>query len=188
MHLSPTLSLLVLVQYRVWPEMACRILSNPEILPTKLTYMKNLTYIDVCFLKIIPIPPTHTHTQLKIHLYPKTYEKIMVKSPLCTPWRDMGEWRYTPHFLNLGTRWRWVVVSAPRSLNYAERACGFRWIGGIVDPSPGLDILEKREVPNLIYMFCTYIMVFWITALCTLVGVYQQLPGDWLSFFNFDCT
>jgi hypothetical protein len=29
------------------------------------------------------------------------------------PWRHMGEWRYSSTFLDLGTRWRWVVRFTP---------------------------------------------------------------------------
>jgi hypothetical protein len=32
------------------------------------------------------------------------------------PWRHMGEWRYSSTFLDLGTRWRWVVSFTPLPL------------------------------------------------------------------------
>jgi hypothetical protein len=39
-----------------------------------------------------------------------------------------------PHFLDLDTRWRWVVSFTPRPLYHRERALGTHWIGGWVGP------------------------------------------------------
>jgi hypothetical protein len=61
----------------------------------------------------------------------------------------MGEWRYSSTFLNLGTRWRWVVSFTPQLLYPGERAPGTHWIGGWVGPRAGLDvpvIIKQYEV------------------------------------------
>jgi hypothetical protein len=50
-----------------------------------------------------------------------------------------------PHFLELGTSWRWVVNFTPRPLYPRERAPGARWIEGWVDLRASLDDLEKRN-------------------------------------------
>jgi hypothetical protein len=49
-----------------------------------------------------------------------------------------------PHFLDLGSRWRWVVSFTPRPLSP-----GAHWIGGWVDPRAGLDDLENRRLLTL---------------------------------------
>jgi hypothetical protein len=36
----------------------------------------------------------------------------------------MEEWRYNSTFLNIGTRWRWVVNFTPQPLYLRERAFG----------------------------------------------------------------
>jgi hypothetical protein len=48
-----------------------------------------------------------------------------------------------PHFLDLGTSWRWVVSFTPLPLYPRERAPGTHYIGGWVDPRAGLDDMEK---------------------------------------------
>jgi hypothetical protein len=49
-------------------------------------------------------------------------------------------------FLDLGTRWRSVVSFTPLPLYPpGERAPGTHWIGSWVDPSVGLDAVEKRK-------------------------------------------
>jgi hypothetical protein len=47
------------------------------------------------------------------------------------PWRHIGEWRYFHAFLNLGTRWRWVVISRPgRPSGKSPRYLSGRRLGG----------------------------------------------------------
>jgi hypothetical protein len=48
-----------------------------------------------------------------------------------------------PHFLVLGTSWRWVVSFTPLPLYPREGAPGAHFIGGWVDPRAGLDDMEK---------------------------------------------
>jgi hypothetical protein len=48
-----------------------------------------------------------------------------------------------PHFLDLGTNWRWVVSFTPLPLYPRERAPDTHFIGGWVDPRAGLDDTEK---------------------------------------------
>jgi hypothetical protein len=68
--------------------------------------------------------------------------KVTVKLFLCLTnyaLRHEGVWgsgRMNPHFLDLGTSWRWVVSFTPRPL-YPH------WIGYWVNPRAGLDDLEK---------------------------------------------
>jgi hypothetical protein len=45
-----------------------------------------------------------------------------------------------PHFLDLGTSWKWVVSFTP-----GERAPGTHYIGGCVGPRAGLDDVEKKK-------------------------------------------
>jgi len=33
-----------------------------------------------------------------------------------TPWRCVGQWRYSSMHINLGTRWRWTVCFTARRL------------------------------------------------------------------------
>jgi hypothetical protein len=47
-----------------------------------------------------------------------------------------------PHFLDLGTSWRWVVNFTHRPLFRREKAPGTHWIGGWVDLRAGLDDLD----------------------------------------------
>jgi hypothetical protein len=54
-----------------------------------------------------------------------------------------------PHFLNLGTSWRWKVSFKPRPLSPEERAAGTHWIGVWVDPGAGIDEGEKRKFVTL---------------------------------------
>jgi hypothetical protein len=63
------------------------------------------------------------------------------------PWRHMGEWRYSSTFLDLGTRWRWVVSFTHLPLYpRGERAPGTHWIKGWVGPIVGLDAVKKRKI------------------------------------------
>jgi hypothetical protein len=41
------------------------------------------------------------------------YELILIKRLSTMPWRCMGEWRYISIFLDLSTKWRWVVSLSP---------------------------------------------------------------------------
>jgi hypothetical protein len=52
-------------------------------------------------------------------------------------------------FLDLGTRWRWVVRFTLRPFNPKESAPGTYWIGGWVDPRAGLDDVEKKKFSTL---------------------------------------
>jgi hypothetical protein len=54
-----------------------------------------------------------------------------------------------PHFLDLGTRWRWAVSFTPWSLYPRGRAPGTHWIGGWVDPRAELDDVEKKKFLTL---------------------------------------
>jgi hypothetical protein len=54
-----------------------------------------------------------------------------------------------PHFLDLNTSWRWVVSFTHRPLYPRERAPSTHCIGGWVDPSAGLDDVEKRKCLTL---------------------------------------
>jgi hypothetical protein len=51
-----------------------------------------------------------------------------------------------PHFLDLGTSWRWVVSFAPLPLYPRERAPTTHFIGCWVDPRAGLDDMEKWKI------------------------------------------
>jgi hypothetical protein len=53
------------------------------------------------------------------------------------------------HFLDLGISWRWVVSLTPQLRYPGERTPGILWIGGWVDPRPGLDDVEKRKFLTL---------------------------------------
>jgi hypothetical protein len=55
----------------------------------------------------------------------------------------MGSGCIDPHFLDLGTSWRWVVSSTPLPLYPRERVPGTHFVGGWVDPRAGLDHMEK---------------------------------------------
>jgi hypothetical protein len=37
------------------------------------------------------------------------------------PWRCMGKWRCTLTFMDLGTRWRWVVSFTPRTHHFRRK-------------------------------------------------------------------
>jgi hypothetical protein len=58
----------------------------------------------------------------------------------------LGEWKYTPRILHLGTRWRWVVSFTPGRFTPRERAAGTHWIGSWVGPRTGLDTVMKRKI------------------------------------------
>jgi hypothetical protein len=70
------------------------------------------------------------------------------------PWRCMGSGCIDPHFLDLGTIWRWVVNFTPRPLYLppGERSPSTHWMGGWVDLRDDLDDLETRKflaIPGL---------------------------------------
>jgi hypothetical protein len=50
-----------------------------------------------------------------------------------------------PHFLDLGTSWRWVVSFTHLPLYTRERTPGTHWIGGRVDIRADLDDVKKRK-------------------------------------------
>jgi hypothetical protein len=54
-----------------------------------------------------------------------------------------------PPFLNLGTRWRWVVNSTTLPLYPRWKSPGTTRIGGWVGPRVGLDNVEKRKFLTL---------------------------------------
>jgi hypothetical protein len=54
-----------------------------------------------------------------------------------------------PHFLDLGTSWRWVVSFTPRPLYPRGKSHSTHWIGGWVGPRAGLDDVEKRKFLTL---------------------------------------
>jgi hypothetical protein len=60
-----------------------------------------------------------------------------------------GSGRIDPHFLDLGTCWRWVVSFTPVPLYPGESAPGTHWIRGWVGPRTGLDDVEKRKFLTL---------------------------------------
>jgi hypothetical protein len=55
-----------------------------------------------------------------------------------------------PHFLDLGTSWRWVISFTPRTLYPRERAPGIHCIGGWVDPRAGLNYMENWKFLTLL--------------------------------------
>jgi hypothetical protein len=79
-----------------------------------------------------------------------SYIVSKVKLSLCftnQALRHEGVWGsgcVDPHFLDLGTSWRWVVSFTPRRFTRGERAHGTHWIGGWAGPRAGLDDVEKR--------------------------------------------
>jgi hypothetical protein len=81
--------------------------------------------------------------------------QVKVKLFLCLTnqaLRHEGVWGsgcIDPHFLDIGTTWRWVVSFTPRPLYPGERAPGTRYIRGWVDPRTGLDDVEKRKFLTL---------------------------------------
>jgi hypothetical protein len=54
-----------------------------------------------------------------------------------------------PHFLDLGTSWRWVVSFTSLPLYPRERAPGIHFIRGWVNPRSGLDHMEKWKFLTL---------------------------------------
>jgi hypothetical protein len=60
------------------------------------------------------------------------------------PWRRMGQWRYSPIFLNLGSICKWLVTFTPL-LRYS-RGDNLRCIKGWVGPRDSMDVMEKRKM------------------------------------------
>jgi hypothetical protein len=65
-----------------------------------------------------------------------------------TPWRGMGERRYSSYsYLTSATRWGWVVSVTPRPrFTPGERTPGTHWIGGWVGLSAGVDAGARRKI------------------------------------------
>jgi hypothetical protein len=51
-------------------------------------------------------------------------------------------------FVDLGTRWRWVVSFTPGRFTTRERTPGTHWTGGWVGPRIVLDAVVKRKIPS----------------------------------------
>jgi hypothetical protein len=79
--------------------------------------------------------------------------KVKVKLSLCltkhhamkTYW---GSGCIAPLILDLGTRWRWVVIFTPGRFTPRERAPGTHWMGGRVGLGAVLDAVVKRKIPS----------------------------------------
>jgi hypothetical protein len=56
----------------------------------------------------------------------------------------MGSGCIDPHFLDLGTSWRWVAASQSACFTPRERAPSTHWIGSWVVPRTSLDDVEKK--------------------------------------------
>jgi hypothetical protein len=54
-----------------------------------------------------------------------------------------------PHFLDLGTSWRWVIGFTPRPLNPRGNSSWYTFDRRLVDPRASLDDVEKRKFLNL---------------------------------------
>jgi hypothetical protein len=67
-----------------------------------------------------------------------------------TPWRRLGEWIYRSRFSDLGSSWRWVLVSRPGHFIPGEKAPGTHRIGGWVESIAGLEDVEKRKFLTLL--------------------------------------
>jgi hypothetical protein len=60
------------------------------------------------------------------------------------PLRRMGEWRYGST-TDLGTKCRWLVSFTPRPLYPRGKSPGTHWIGILVYPTVGLNVMELRN-------------------------------------------
>jgi hypothetical protein len=45
------------------------------------------------------------------------------------PWRRVGEWRYSSTYLDLGTRWRWVISFTSLPLYPRGKSCRYPLVG-----------------------------------------------------------
>jgi hypothetical protein len=61
-------------------------------------------------------------------------------------WRHTWEWRYSATFLDLGTRWRWVVSFTPLLLYPRGKSPNARWIGGWVGTRVGVDAQKRNQI------------------------------------------
>jgi hypothetical protein len=102
------------------------------------------------------VAPHKLKQKAEIHLlweYDKYCIIIMVKLFLCLTNNTLcheGIWGsgcIDPHFLDLGTSWRWSA-SQPSRFTPGERAPITHWIGGWVDPRASLDDVEKILDPT----------------------------------------
>jgi hypothetical protein len=59
------------------------------------------------------------------------------------PWRHMGKWRHSSIILDLGTRWRWVVSLAPRTLYPRGNRPRYLLDWRLRGPRAGLDVVEE---------------------------------------------
>jgi hypothetical protein len=72
---------------------------------------------------------------------------VFVLNKLSTmPWRHVGVWRYRSTILDLGTRWRWVVIFTHRPLYLRGKSPGTHWVEGWVGRRAGLDAVENRTI------------------------------------------
>jgi hypothetical protein len=62
-----------------------------------------------------------------------------------SPWRRMGQRRYSSIILELDTRWRWRVSFKPWQLYSWGKSPGTQWTGGWVGPTSDLDAMEYRN-------------------------------------------
>jgi hypothetical protein len=60
--------------------------------------------------------------------------------------KTRADWRYSSTFLNLGTRWRWVVNFTPLPLYPRGKSPRYPSVGGWVGPTVGLDAMEKWKI------------------------------------------
>jgi hypothetical protein len=82
--------------------------------------------------------------------YSKGNDKVVPVLQLSTtPWRRIGEWRYSStHSLTLALEGgEWSASHASR-FTPRERAPGTHWIGGWVGPRAVLDAVVKRKIPS----------------------------------------
>jgi hypothetical protein len=64
-----------------------------------------------------------------------------------TPWRHIGEWRYSSTILDLGTRWRWVVSLTPLP--------ALKWSALKQRASQSLSFQQKLPPSNIPYCPCS---------------------------------
>jgi hypothetical protein len=62
------------------------------------------------------------------------------------PRRHMGEWRYWSTILDLGTRWRWVMIFMLRSLYSRGKRRRYPMNWGWMGLRVGLNAVEYREI------------------------------------------
>jgi hypothetical protein len=62
-----------------------------------------------------------------------------------SPWKHMGEWRYSSTVLDLDIRSRWVASSTPRPLCPWGIVPGIHWIGGWLGPRATLDAVKRDK-------------------------------------------